>query len=156
MIEKYFAGIVPQPGNLTSADQVLVEAVKTAAKDADDFITKLDFSEGINAIKKIVDAANLYVTEQEPWKIAKDEANKERLATVLYCVAETLRAIAVLYHPVMPESTTKIWNILGASQSIGDIAKQKISEVGNWGVLPAGSKVNKGEAIFPRLAEDEQ
>jgi methionyl-tRNA synthetase len=96
------------------------------------------------------------VTEQEPWKIAKDEANKERLATVLYCVAETLRAIAVLYNPIMPESSKKIWNILGANESIGDINKQNIDKVGTWGMLPAGSKVIKGEAIFPRLAEDEQ
>ena len=156
MIEKYFAGVVPQPGKLTAADQVLVEGIKKAATEADEFITKLDFSEGINAIRKVVDAANLYVTEQEPWKIAKDEANKERLATVLYCVAESLRAIAVLYHPIMPESTKKIWNILGANESIGDIAKQLISNAGTWGILPAGSKVNKGEAVFPRLAEDEQ
>jgi methionyl-tRNA synthetase len=156
MIEKYFDGIVPQPGKLTAADQVLVEGIKKAAIDADEFITKLDFSEGINAIRNVVDAANLYVTEQEPWKIAKDEANKERLATVLYCVAESLRAIAVLYHAIMPESTTKIWNILGANESIGDISKQLISNAGTWGILPAGSKVNKGEAVFPRLAEDEQ
>jgi methionyl-tRNA synthetase len=156
MIEKYFEGIVPQPGKLTAADQVLVEGIKKAAIDADQFITKLDFSEGINAIRNVVDAANLYVTEQEPWKIAKDEANKERLATVLYCVAESLRAIAVLYHAIMPESTTKIWNILGANESIGDISKQLISNAGTWGILPAGSKVNKGEAVFPRLAEDEQ
>ena len=156
MIEKYFGGIVPQPGKLTPADQVLVDGIKKAAIEADAFITKLDFSEGINAIRNVVDAANLYVTEQEPWKIAKDEANKERLATVLYCVAESLRAIAVLYHAIMPESTTKIWNILGANESIGDISKQLISNAGTWGILPAGSKVNKGEAVFPRLAEDEQ
>ena len=110
----------------------------------------------IEQFRNVVDAANLYVTEQEPWKIAKDEANKERLATVLYCVAESLRAIAVLYHAIMPESTTKIWNILGANESIGDISKQLISSAGTWGILPAGSKVNKGEAVFPRLAEDEQ
>ncbi len=156
MIEKYFEAIVPKPGELTAADQVLVELIKSASKEADEAILKLDFSTGINAIKSIVEAANLYVTEQEPWKIAKDEANKERLATVLYCVAETLRAIAILYHPIMPESTAKIWNILGANESIGDIAKQKIENVGNWGQLPAGSKVIKGEAIFPRLVEDEQ
>jgi methionyl-tRNA synthetase len=156
MIEKYFAGVIPKPGVINAADQVLVEAIKTAAIKADECITKLDFSEGINEIRKVVDAANLYVTEQEPWKIAKDEANKERLATVLYCVAETLRAIAVLYNPVMPESSKKIWNILGANESIGDINKQNIDKVGTWGMLPAGSKVIKGEAIFPRLAEDEQ
>jgi len=156
MIEKYFAGVIPKPGQLNAADQVLVEAIKTAAIKADEYITKLDFSEGINEIRKVVDAANLYVTEQEPWKIAKDEANKERLATVLYCVAETLRAIAVLYNPIMPESSKKIWNILGANESIGDINKQNIDKVGTWGMLPAGSKVIKGEAIFPRLAEDEQ
>ena len=156
MVEKYFDSTIPQPGTLNEKDQIIVEIIKKSSVEADDAMCKLDFSEGILSIKKIVDAANLYVTEQEPWKLAKEEANKERLATVLYCVAEALRAISVLYHPVMPKATEKIWNILGANESIGKISEQKISEVGTWAKLPVGSKVTKGEAVFPRLAEDEQ
>ena len=136
MVEKYFDSKIPQPGKLNEKDQIIVEIIKKSSLEADEAMCKLDFSEGILAIKKIVDAANLYVTEQEPWKLAKDEANKERLATVLYCVAEALRAISVLYHPVMPKATEKIWHIIGANETIGKIAQQKISEVGTWAKLP--------------------
>ncbi len=156
MVEKYFDSTIPTPAALNEKDQIIVETIKKSSLEADEAMCKLDFSEGILSIKKIVDAANLYVTEQEPWKLAKDEANKERLATVLYCVAEALRAIAVLYHPVMPKASQKIWEIIGANNSIGNLQDQKISEVGTWGLLPAGSKVTKGEPIFPRLLEDEQ
>ena len=156
MVEKYFDSSIPKPAALNEKDQIIVEIIKKSCLEADEAMCKLDFSEGILAIKKIVDAANLYVTEQEPWKLAKDEANKERLATVLYCVAEALRAIAVLYHPVMPKATQKIWEVIGANNSIGKLKDQKISDVGTWGQLPAGSKVTKGEPVFPRLLEDEQ
>jgi len=72
---------------------------------------------------------------------------------ILYNTAESLRALAVLLHPVMPEVTEKLWRSLGADKSIGDIKSQKISEVANWGQLPAGSTVTKTEVLFPRLEE---
>ena len=156
MVEKYFNAEFPQPQSLNSQDQVLVDVIKKATKEADEAILKLDFSEGIAAINKIVDSANLYVTEQEPWKLAKDEKNKDRLGTVLYCVGESLRAISVLFHPIMPVATEKIWNLIGANNSIGNLKDQKIENVGNWGQLPKGSKVTKGEPIFPRLPEDDK
>ena len=156
MVEKYFNAEFPQPQSLNSQDQVLVDVIKKATKEADEAILKLDFSEGIAAINKIVDSANLYVTEQEPWKLAKDEKNKDRLGTVLYCVGESLRAISVLFHPIMPVATEKIWNLIGANNSIGNLKDQKIENVGNWGQLPKGRKVTKGEPIFPRLPEDDK
>ncbi len=80
-------------------------------------------------------------------------ANNAELAEILYNTAESLRALAVLLHPVMPEVTEKLWRSLGADKSIGDIKSQKISEVANWGQLPAGSTVTKTEVLFPRLEE---
>ena len=76
----------------------------------------------------------------------------ERLATVLYTVAEALRAIAVLYHPVMPRSTAAIWGSIGAD-GIGDIHEQRIGSVSRWGQLPPGSPVTKIPPLFPRLVE---
>jgi methionyl-tRNA synthetase len=96
---------------------------------------------------------NGYVTETEPWKVAKDESRKVELDAILYNTAEALRALAVLLHPIMPETTEKLWASIGAKASIGDISKQKISEVANWGQLPAGSKVTKTDVLFPRLEE---
>jgi methionyl-tRNA synthetase len=156
MIEKYFAGKISQPGPLNDQDKIIVDLIKQVVPAADAAIMKLDFSTGIDQIRKIVDAANLYVTEQEPWKVAKDPANNERLATILYCVAEALRSIAILYHSIMPESTKKIWKVLGLDKSVGELTNQKISQALNWGEVPVGSVVIKGEPIFPRLLEDEQ
>ena len=93
---------------------------------------------------------NLYVTEHAPWVLAKDDANAERLSTVLYTICESLRAIAVLYHPVMPRATELMWDSLGAAD---DLSQQSVLEVGRWGQLAPGSVVTKGEALFPRLEQ---
>jgi methionyl-tRNA synthetase len=85
--------------------------------------------------------------------MAKDPANTAELNKVLYNTAESVRALAVLLHPVMPETTQKLWEALGAQASMGDIASQKISSVATWGQLPTGSRVTKGAVLFPRLEE---
>jgi len=85
--------------------------------------------------------------------VAKDSSRKSELDGILYNTAESLRALAVLLHPVMPEVTQKLWQSLGAQSSLGDIGKKQISKVANWGQLPAGSVVTKTEVLFPRLEE---
>jgi len=86
-----------------------------------------------------------------PWQ--KMAARKAELDAVLYNTAESLRALAVLLNPVMPETCEKLWKSLGADLSIGDISTQKISDVAHWGQLPQGSAVTKGAVLFPRLEE---
>jgi len=108
----------------------------------------LDFSTGILAVKDFVDAVNVYVTEQEPWVLAKDEADAQRLDTVLYTICESLRAIAVLYHPVMPKASAQIWAGLGVQE---DLSSQPVQDVARWGQLVPGTTVTKGAALFPRL-----
>ena len=68
-------------------------------------------------------------------------------------IAESLRAIAVLYHPVMPKTMRDLWSQLGAEQALGPIGEQRVQDAGNWGLLPAGVVVTKGAALFPRLEE---
>jgi methionyl-tRNA synthetase len=94
---------------------------------------------------------NGYVTVKEPWILAKDPANQTVLEEVLYNTAESLRALAVLLHPVMPATTEILWESLGAQQSLGDIGAQKISSVATWGQLPQGAVVTKTPVLFPRL-----
>ena len=96
---------------------------------------------------------NGFVTEKEPWVVAKDPARQSELEDILYNTAESLRALAVLLHPVMPEVTEKLWKSLGAQAVLGNIGNQIISEVSNWGQLPTGSVVTKTEVLFPRLEE---
>ena len=149
MIEKYCDGVVPAVAN----DPSLSEALKSTVAQADAAITKLDFQTGINVIMEFCKTVNGYVTAKEPWSVAKDPARTSELAEILYNTAESLRALAVLLHPIMPISTTKLWESLGASQSLGAIDTQKISEVANWGQLKPGTRITKGEILFPRLPE---
>ena len=152
MIGRYFDGALPAPGPYANADLALQDLLAAVVQDADAGFTSLRFSEGIAAVRSYVEAVNGYVTEQEPWVLAKDPEHRERLATVLYTVAEALRAIAVLYHPVMPRSTAAIWGSIGAD-GIGDIHEQRIGSVSRWGQLPPGSPVTKIPPLFPRLVE---
>jgi len=85
--------------------------------------------------------------------LAKDPANKVELEKVLYNTADSIRALAVLLHPIMPTTTEILWESLGANQTLGDISKQRISDVARFGQLPTGSKVTKGAVLFPRLEE---
>ncbi|MTA49023.1 MAG: methionine--tRNA ligase, partial [Actinobacteria bacterium] len=150
MIEKYCENTIPAVATEDSLAKQLAQTVKSA----DEAICALDFQGGINAIMDFCKRINGYVTETEPWKVAKEPDRKVELDAILYNTADALRALAVLLHPVMPESTEKLWQSLGANASIGKIADQKISEVARWGQLPAGSKVTKTEVLFPRLEEN--
>jgi methionyl-tRNA synthetase len=73
---------------------------------------------------------------------------------VLYTICEALRAIAVLYNPVMPKAMASLWEQLGAAADLGPIAEQRIADVAAWGQLPAGARVTKGDALFPRIDAD--
>ena len=103
MVVRYCDSVVPEPCSYANADRALQDAMLAATDQADASMVRLDFAGGIAAIRSFVDAVNLYVTEQEPWKLAKDPAQRGRLETVLYTMCEALRAIAVLYNPVMPK-----------------------------------------------------
>ena len=152
MIGRYYDGKVPAPGEYTNADIALQDMLAAVVQDADAGFTALRFSEGIAAVRSFVEAVNGYVTEQQPWTLAKNEADADRLAAVLYTVADALRAIAVLYHPVMPKATAILWESLGASL-IGPIGEQNALDAARWGQLQPGSPVVKTEPLFPRLGD---
>lgn len=154
MLEKYCETKVPKPADYLAADQLIIDLIATNAVKADQAIDSFEIASAISYTKEIVDAVNLYVTEQAPWVLAKDPANSARLNTVLYVIAESLRAISVLHYPVMPKATNLLWEMLGASQ-LGQLEDQRIDSAGSWGQLPVGAITVKKEALFPRLAEDE-
>ncbi len=157
MVGKYFGGVLPAPGAWANADLALADDLLRAVQDADDGYERLDFTAGIGAVKSFVDAVNLYVTEQEPWALARrteDPVAQERLATVLYTTCEALRAIAVLHNSVMPRAMSTMWAAIGAAEGLGPIGEQRVEDVSRWGQLPAGVRVTKGAALFPRLPEE--
>jgi methionyl-tRNA synthetase len=151
MIEKYCDGKLPAE----SKDAGLASALAATVAKADEAMVALDFQGGINAIMDFCKKVNGYVTEKEPWILAKDPANKVALEEVLYNTAESLRALAVLFYPVMPATAEILWESLGANVKLGSIADQKISQVSNWGQLPEGTLVTKTPVLFPRLENKE-
>lgn len=150
MIGRYFDGVVPTPGEPTELDLRVQRTVADAATAADAAMTAFRPDEAISAIWTIVDELNGYITENEPWALAKDDANRERLSTVLYTAAEGLRALAVLLSPVMPQSTATLWGALGAP---GALTAQPLREAGTWGQLPAGTRVGTLAPLFPRVEQ---
>ncbi|MEV8134756.1 methionine--tRNA ligase [Microbacterium aurantiacum] len=153
MIERYFEGVIPPAASYEEGDLRIQRIVAEAAAAADAAIERFRVDEAIAAIWTIVDALNLYITENEPWALAKDPERRPRLETVLYTAAEGLRALAVLLSPVMPESTEKLWIALGAAETIGRLQDQPIREAGAWGVLRPGTSVNGLAPLFPRVEQ---
>ena len=154
MVQRYRGGVLPAPGETTSAEEHLHALLAEVVPTADAAMCALDFASGIASVRRFIDAVNLYVTEQEPWVVAKDEARAPRLDTILYTVCESLRAIATLYNPVMPKAMSTLWEQLGAASSVGELSQQPVANVATWGQLPPGSAVSKGAILFPRLEDD--
>lgn len=148
MIEKYCDGKIPA----VAQEPALANAAAAAAAAADEKITALDFQGGILAILELCKNVNGYVTEKAPWVLAKDPANKSELDCVLYATCESLRILAVLFHPVMPQTSQKLWRALGATV-LGELSAQRIDDVARWGQLPMGAQTSRGEVLFPRLPE---
>ena len=147
MIEKYCEGAIPA----VARDTELSASLESVVAKADAAMEELDFQGAIVAIMDFCKQVNGYVTIKEPWILAKDPANQAVLEEVLYNTAESLRALAVLLHPVMPATTEILWASLGAEATLGAIGSQKISSVAQWGQLPQGALVTKGAVLFPRL-----
>ncbi|GAB3429339.1 methionine--tRNA ligase [Flindersiella endophytica] len=153
MVGRYFDGALPEATDVGPAEETLATKLAETVKTADEAMLALRFHDGLAAVDAFVDAVNVYVTEQEPWKVAKDPEARDRLATILYTAAESLRAIAVLHNPVMPKTAESLWTQLGAEQAIGKLSTQRAQDAGTWGQLPAGAHVTKGDALFPRVED---
>ena len=149
MVERYWDGKIPE--RATDAD--LEQALATTVASADKAICALDFQGGINSIMDFCKSVNGYVTTREPWVVAKDPSRRKELGEILYNTAESLRALAILLHPIMPISTSKLWSSLGAEKDLGALGSQRIDELSRWGQLTPGSATTKGEILFPRLEE---
>ena len=147
MVEKYCGGVLPA----VAEDAELSASLKKTVATADAAMQALDFQGGITAIMDFCKQVNGFVTIKEPWILAKDPANQKTLEDVLYNTAESLRALAVLLHPIMPATTEILWESLGAKATLGEIGAQKIDAVSQWGQLPPGATVTKTPVLFPRL-----
>lgn len=148
MIGKYCDGLIPERSEALE----LASALRETVIKADEAFLRLDFQSGITTAMEFCKAVNGYLTLKEPWIIAKDETRLPEVREILYNTAESLRALAILLHPVMPSSCEKLWSWIGG-EALGSIESMRIGEVANWGQLKPGTPVTKGEALFPRLED---
>lgn len=148
MIDKYFGGAIPVPENTGNAlDASLTELAETTSVKVEELMDKLLFSNALTEIWKLVGRSNKYIDETMPWVLAKDEAKKGRLGTVLYNLAESLRIIGVLISPFMPNTPAKIFEQLG----VEDENLKAWESIKKFGGIKAGTVVKKGNIIFPRV-----
>ena len=146
MIDKYFGGIVPAPGASEALDDELRTLALSIGDDAAACLDKLDFPGALSVIWQLVSRANKYIDETAPWVLAKDDAQKERLGTVLYNLLEALRIATIFIAPFMPLVPGKV------SEQIGyDLTGCTWADGSQWGVIAPGTKVCKKDAIFPRI-----
>ena len=147
MIEKYFGGTVPQPGAYEEVDRALIARAEALPRIYEDNMNALQFSGALSEIWKLIGDCNRYIDQTTPWVLAKREEDRDRLATVMYVLAESARIVAVCIAPFMPRTPKRIYQQLG----IEDEALQTWDSILRFGVLKAGTLVHKGEALFPRL-----
>lgn len=148
MIGRYFSEEVPSPdAGKSPADEAIADLARTAITDFDTHFEQFQFSRALESAWALVGAVNKYLVENEPWVVAEknDEASRARLGAILYTAAEALRLVTALVHPVIPDSTSKIWTQLG----LHDIRKCKPTDL-QWGQLKPGTHLGKVEPVFPR------
>lgn len=148
MIAKFEDGVIEKPGAPDAVDRSLIElaAHTVASYEAD--MDKMDISPAIKNVWAFISRTNKYIDETAPWALAKDPANRERLQSVLYNLAESLRVISLLIAPFMPVTAPRIWAQLGLTQPFDGV---RLGDIRAWGGLAAGTKVNQPEQIFPRI-----
>jgi methionyl-tRNA synthetase len=150
MITRYFKGEVPYPSLTASrraADDAIAEIARDVIADFGALFDNYQFSRALEVAWGLVAAVDKYIVENEPWALGEkqDEDSRARLATVLYTAAEALRIVTALAHPVIPDSSARIWTQMG----LGDIRKFDLTTL-KWGQLRLGTKLGEIQPVFPR------
>ena len=145
MLGKYRQGVVPQPGTPEPIDRDLETAFTALPDKLTEQVGNLQFDRAIESVLEAVRKANKYIAETQPWALAKEEANAERLNTVLYTCLEALRCAAVLLSPIIPNKATELRAQLGLS---GDFT---LEDARQWGLTPAHTQTKVGDPLFPRV-----
>ncbi len=148
MIEKYFDGVVQENCAYDEAmDAELIAMIKALPAKVEADMNALQINVALEDIWTVISRANKYIDENTPWILAKDEANKARLGTVLYNLAEMLRYAGVLLKPFLTNVPAKVFEQLG----ITDEKLMTWDSLMTYGGIVPGTKVAKGDAVFPRI-----
>lgn len=145
MITQYFDAIVPSPNNILKEDEELIGLATGLYKKCDKAMSEQRVDNAIKEIMNVIAYANKYIDITMPWKLNK-EGNKERLATVLYTLSETLRITNVLLQSFLIEIPTKVLDKFAVAKE-----KRTFDSIKKFSYENYGARVEKGEALFPRL-----
>lgn len=151
MIEKYFGGEILPPGPEADIDRELRNMAMETAQKFEVYMDNFEINAAMTEIWRLIGRTNKYIDETMPWSLAKAADGKQRLAAVMYNLAEVLRIVALLISPFMPVTTAKIWEQLGLKAHNGLHSDLRAAQT--WGGIPAHTKIQKGQPIFPRIEE---
>jgi methionyl-tRNA synthetase len=151
MIEKNSGGKIPKPAAFQQQDIALATKAQAAISEVLEQYDNLGFSLALEHIWSLIAATDKYLTTEHPWSLGENDTDQQRRATILWTTAEVLRIVTALTHPVLPESTIKVWSMLGQPGQPGAIALDDLS----WGQFPPGTPLGKSQALFPRIEKTE-
>lgn len=146
MVNKYFGGTIPTERTAGEFDDDLIALATATKAKVEAYADEMQFSQALTELWALISRTNKYIDETAPWVLAKDEANRARLAAVMYNLCEAIRIISILVSPFLPHTAPKIQAQLGAPADV-----LSWEQAGEWGLLPDGFSVQKGEIIFPRI-----
>ncbi len=149
MQKKYFGGEILPPTEKTEADEELIAMALAAPKLVDERMRELRVADAMDAIWALLRRSNKYIDETEPWILARDEAKKARLATVMYHLLESIRFSAVLLQPFLPETAERIF-----AQIQSD--KKCLCSLNAFDGMAVGSFVGEAEVLFARIDEQKE
>ena len=153
MIDKYFNGDIPAYlQGATEFDGSLLDTIHTTAHKVEEAMEGMEFSVALSSIWQMISRTNKYIDETQPWALVKDESKRPILGSVLYCLAESLRIASVMLQPFLTLTPRKMWQQLGIEA--GELTAW--DTIHKFGTLPAGTRVVKGEVMFPRLEADKE
>lgn len=152
MIQKYFDGVIPDyKGSVGEFEKALVQAHISTVEKYEEHMDKMEFSVVLANLWQLVSRNNKYIDETQPWVLAK-EGKTEELAAVMVHLAESLRRIAILLKPFLTRTPDEIFKQL----NIQDDMLKSWDSLTTFGLIPTGTKVVKGDPIFPRLDMKEE
>jgi methionyl-tRNA synthetase len=151
MIAKDCAGKIPEAGELKAQDRTLAKQAQEAIGEVLEQFENLGFSKALEGIWSVIAATDKYLTTEQPWALSNSEADQERRATVLRVTAEVLRIVTALAHPILPDSTAKVWTLLGHQDPISLLNLESLG----FGDLKPGMQLGKSQPLFPRIEKSE-
>lgn len=152
MVNRYFDGVVPAYSEAGVEDKAFEETVDRVFAEVDEHISKMAFNKALISVWELISALNKYIDETAPWALAKDDAKRDRLGSVLYSVLDGIRLVSLLLMPFMPETSRKMREQLN---TVLDVQKDDEAELRKIRVLESGQKIGEAEQLFPRIDEKE-